>query len=74
MSALHIIGRRTFSYSTCIVDQLPDGRTIGNATKYSRTTSTHQRTAGVAECAVVVTGVPQGTEDLAAWYLAQGKE
>lgn len=64
-------GRRAHSYGTCLLDVLPDGRTIGNDTKYSATTSHHQSKVGVRACDVVVTDVPQGTSDLAAWYQAR---
>lgn len=59
-----------YSYGTCIVDKTADGRRIGNVTRYSVTTSNHQRVAGVADCAVFVTGVPLGTTNLAAFLAA----
>lgn len=68
------IGHRSWSYDTALTDVLADGRTIGNTTFYSRTTSHHQRMAGVHTCDVQVNGVPQGTADLAAWYAALPKE
>lgn len=63
------IGDRAWSYNTALVDRLPDGRSIGNATKYSVVTSKHQKMAGVHACDVKVDNVPQGTDNLAAWYL-----
>lgn len=35
-------GYSIFSYNTCLYTRGTDGRVIRNATKYSRTTSTHQ--------------------------------
>jgi len=61
-------GPRAWSYDTCIKDVLPDGRSIGNATYYSATTSHHQSMVGAKYCAVVVGNVPKNTSDLAAWY------
>ena len=65
-------GKIHYSYNTAILDVLPDGRTIGNATKYSVTTSRHQREAGVPHADIKVAGVPVGTRDLVAWYKAHG--
>jgi hypothetical protein len=65
---LSIIGQRAWSYDTAIKDVLPDGRTIGNVTKYSATTSKHQTIAGVKACDVTVNDVPRGTDNLAQWY------
>lgn len=70
-SALTKIGNRAWSYETAILDVLPDGRTIGNLTKYSVTTSKHQRQAEVHTAEVKVSDVPQGTTNLSAWYLAR---
>jgi len=64
-------GERAWSYSTAIRDRLPDGRSIGNVTPYSTTTSKHQGWAGVRACAVQVDGVPRGTGNLADWYQKQ---
>lgn len=62
------IGNRAWSYSTALRDVLPDGRTIGNVTRYSVTTSKHQSFARVRSCRVQVDGVPIGTDNLAAWF------
>jgi hypothetical protein len=43
---------------------LPDGRTIGNITKYSTTTSKHQSLAKVKHCDVLVNNVPVGADSL----------
>lgn len=59
---------RSFSYSTCIVDVLSNGQTIGNNTYYSATSTRHQTKAGASGCDVVVLGVPEGTADLAGWF------
>lgn len=67
-SALVDSGHIAHSYATCIKDVLNDGRSIGNDTKYSSTASHHQSKALVRACDVVVTGVPMGTNSLAAWY------
>ena len=53
-----------WSYSTRLIQPLPDGRTVGNVTKYSVTTSCHQSKAHVHECDVLVDGVPKGAIDL----------
>lgn len=47
---------------------LPDGRQIGNNTRYSTATSGHQSAAGVRAAAVVLNDVPRGTWNLADWY------
>lgn len=71
MSNLKMIGERAWSYGTALRDVLPDGRTIGNTTRYSVTTSNHQAKTRVRGCDVQVTDVPRGTDNLAAWYLAR---
>lgn len=63
--SLHTIGNTDFSYDTAIRAVLPDGRTIGNNTRYSRTTTCHQRMREVENCDIVLDNVPQGTTDLA---------
>lgn len=63
--SLHSIGHTDFSYDTAIRTVLPDGRTIGNNTRYSRTTTCHQRMREVENCDIVLDNVPQGTTDLA---------
>jgi hypothetical protein len=72
-SNLRFDDKRIFSYQTAIWDELPDGRSIGNITKYSTTTSHHQSRVGVRSCDITVNEVPQGTQDLTEWYL-QHKE
>jgi len=61
-------GERIYSYNTCIRDVTPDGRSIGNVTKYSVTTSKHQTKAGSRLCDVLVDNVPRGTQDLFTFY------
>jgi hypothetical protein len=73
MSNLIQRGLRVWSYQTCIRDVLPDGRTIGNATHYSPTTSVHQNAVSVRACDVVVSDVPRGTESLTAWFLRSAR-
>lgn len=70
LRSLTIIGDRAWSYNTCIMDYLPDGRSLGNATKYSATSTQHQNAVDVTACDVVVGNVPKGTTDLTKWYLA----
>lgn len=72
-SALTQIGDRAFSYQTCIKDVLADGRSIGNVTRYSVTTSNHQNKAGVRWCDVLVDAVPRGVDDLVDWYRRREK-
>jgi hypothetical protein len=55
---------RWYSYETIILDYV-DGKTIGNVTKYSTTTSKHQRKANVHGADILVDGVPAGTKSLA---------
>ena len=57
-------GETVYSYKTCIIDVMPDGRTIGNVTKYTRTTSKHQAKANVHLCDIRVDNVPIGTNRL----------
>ena len=57
-------GDKLYSYWTVIKQRLPDGRTVGNVTKYSSTTSNHQRLAGVNSADIIVRDVPRGTDDL----------
>lgn len=64
MSNFYEHGNRAYSYGTCIKDVLPDGRTIGNVTKYSATTSKHQKAAEVSKCDILVDNVPKGAADL----------
>lgn len=53
-----------YSYSTAIMQRMPDGRTIGNVTGYSRSTTTHQNAIGAKYADILVKGVPRGTRDL----------
>jgi len=64
MSNFYEHGNRAYSYGTCIKDVLPDGRTIGNVTKYSATTSKHQKAAEVSKCDILVDNIPEGIEEL----------
>ena len=63
-SSVHSSGDKLFSYGTVLLQRLPSGRVIGNATKYSTTTSRHQSQVGVRTADVLVTGVPRGETDL----------
>lgn len=63
-SSVHSSGDKLFSYATVILQRLPNGQTIGNATKYSTTTSKHQSQTGVRMATHTVTGVPRGVTDL----------
>jgi hypothetical protein len=58
-------GADVWSYRTRIVETLPGGRTVGNVTKYSATTSRHQSKARVWSCDIFVTDIPEGTYSLA---------
>jgi hypothetical protein len=55
---------KLYSYYTVILQMLPDGRKIGNVTKYSHTTGRHQSEAGVNNADVIVRDVPRGCQDL----------
>lgn len=57
-------GDKLYSYYTVIKQRLPDGRTVGNVTKYSSTTSKHQSLASVNSADIIVRDVPRGTDDL----------
>ena len=59
---------RAWSYQTALRDVLPDGRTIGNDTEYSKTTRKCQQALSIELADVVVIGVPTGTSDLVQWY------
>lgn len=72
-SALWSAGDKLFSYGTGILQSIPDGRLIGNITKYSRTTSRHQSQAGVRSACFLVDNVPRGTTDLVP-YLKDGEK
>lgn len=65
---------RAWSYSTALRDVLPDGRTIGNVTAYSMTTTRYQTYLQVELCDVVTVGVPRGTTDLTRWWEQIGHE
>ena len=71
MSNFKEYGSRAYSYETCIKDVLPDGRTVGNVTKYSVTTSKHQNKADVRNCHILLDNVPQGTTNLANFHFQQ---
>jgi hypothetical protein len=59
-----VLGINHYSYDTCICTTTPDGRTIGNLTKYSKTTSKHQTYARVNSCDIHLTEVPIGSSSL----------
>jgi len=57
-------GDKLFSYGTVILQRQPDGKVIGNITKYSNTTSRHQSQSGVHMADIIVVNVRRGTNDL----------
>lgn len=59
---------RHMSYATCIREDREDGTSIGNITKYSRTTSTHQARARISLCGIIMAHVPQGIYSLVEYY------
>lgn len=63
-SSVHSTGDKLYSYNTVILQRLPDGRVIGNHTKYSVTTSKHQSQVGVSRASLKATNVPMGADDL----------
>jgi hypothetical protein len=63
-SSVHSTGDELYSYNTLILQRLPDGRTIGNITKYSVTTSKHQSQVGVRGATMFAAHVPFGCHDL----------
>lgn len=46
-SSVTSTGDKLYSYGTVILQRLPNGRIVGNITKYSPTTSRHQSQTGV---------------------------
>lgn len=64
-SALRIYGGNAFSYHTMIRQQVPGSSVnIGNITRYSTTTSRHQKLARVHSCDILLDNVPQNCSDL----------
>ena len=63
------LGGDCYFYDTCIFTRLPDGRSVGNVTKYSRTTSKHQGLAHVRAADIICDDIQRGTtaEQLRAW-------
>lgn len=57
-------GDSAFSYTTKIFETTLAGVTIGNATKYSVTTSKHQNKAEVKKADLVLLNVPINTRSL----------
>jgi hypothetical protein len=57
--------RKIYSYNTVIYEILHDGRTVGNITRYSATTSKHQSQHGVRGADILVDNVPIGANSLA---------
>lgn len=64
--------RFAWSYQTVIRQTLANGMTIGNTTKYSRTTSRHQTKERIHSCNILIDRVPIGTSDLAYHALKRG--
>lgn len=67
-------GPDSYSYETCIRTQMEDGRTVGNVTKYSRTTSRHQNAELVHSCDVTVDNVRKGTTALQLRRMVEANE
>jgi len=67
-SSVHSEGDKLFSYATIILQRLRNGVVIGNATKYSITTSKHQSQCRVNDAGEILTGIPIGTQDLRQYY------
>ena len=57
-------GNKLYSYGTVILQRLPDGKVIGNTTRYSNTTSKHQAQSGAHGADILVVNVRRGTIDL----------
>jgi len=57
-------GNKLYSYGTVILQRLPDGKVVGNTTRYSATTSKQQSQCRVRSADILVTGGPRGTTDL----------
>ena len=57
-------GSHVYSYQTCIRQTLSDGKTVGNITWYSLTTTRHQAIAMSSDCNIVLSHVPEGTKEL----------
>jgi hypothetical protein len=57
--------RKIYSYNTVIYEILHDGRTVGNITKYSPTTTRHQKQHNVHGADITVDNVPRGANSLA---------
>ena len=72
-SSLRHTATRTYSYSTPIRQTLGNGLTIGNVTKYSRTTARHQNAMGCKLCDVVLDNVPKECDDLLQLAIDRGK-
>lgn len=68
--SMYYSDNKLFSYGTCIL-QRANGLVIGNATKYSHTTSVHQKLAGVYGSDAMVHDVPRGTADLLSYAKQQ---
>ena len=67
-NSVHSSGDKLFSYGTVILQRLGNGRTIGNVTKYSVTTSKHQSQTGVRRATKTVSGVTRGDKDLRPYF------
>ena len=60
-------GDKLYSYFTVLLQRLPDGKVIGNITKYSSSTSKHQSQCQVRFADLLVDNIPHGTNDLSAY-------
>lgn len=69
-------GPDAYSYGTCIRTQLPDGTWVLNVTKYSQTTSRHQRALNGTLRGIEISGAPKGisAEELRALGAAKQAE
>ena len=79
--AFAVYPTKTYSYKTCIVQLLPAGIdpdglahwiTLGNVTRYTKTTSMHQNKCEVKNCDVLLDNVPRDTDDLSTLALQRG--
>ena len=71
-SFVHSTGDKLFSYGTVILQRMPDGKVIGNKTKYSQTTSKHQSQVNMLQADYFVHRVDRGVTDLVP-YLNAGE-
>jgi len=71
-SNLRLYGDNVYSYQTLIRQTLADGTTLGNVTRYTPTTITHQVIAACASCDITLDNVPVGCNDLYSLAVERG--